>query len=57
MILLTQYVNAIGSNVRLFADDACLFFVAVENLLAATLSLNADLFQINQMGCHLACNF
>ena len=49
LILLTQYVTsiAIGSNVRIFADDTGLFFV-VENLLAAALSLNTDLFRLTR---------
>ena len=47
MILLTQYVNAICSNVRLFADDTSLFIV-VETLLAAAISLHADLFGLTR---------
>ena len=46
-LLFLLYINDIGANIRLFADDTSLYII-IENQAAATLCLNNDLGKISR---------
>ena len=47
LLYISDIVNDIGSNIRLFADDTSLFII-VANPVTAAASLNTDLDRISQ---------